>query len=35
MDYAISKWHGKCYKTKMIMMIEVCWNVTTYRLMSS
>jgi len=28
MDYAISTQQGKCYKTQMIMMIEVCWNVT-------
>jgi len=35
MDYAISTQQGKCYKTQMIMITEVCWNVTTCRLMSS
>jgi len=35
MDYTISKWQRKCYKTQRIMMIEVRWNVKTCRLMSS
>jgi hypothetical protein len=24
MDYAVSTWQRKCYKTQMIMLTEVC-----------